>query len=59
MHCIVAKRPRYCDRFRNFWVDKVPMAALAASINESSALKLGYKFSYLLRHKITPDWLVG
>ena len=35
------------------------MAALAASINESSALKLGYKFSYLLRHKITPDWLVG
>jgi hypothetical protein len=35
------------------------MAALAASIDESCAFKLGNKFSYLLWHKITPEYLVA
>ena len=53
MPCIVAKRARYCDRFRNSRVDKVPVAAFPAAINETCAFKLGDKFSYLLRHEIT------
>ena len=53
MPCIVAKRARYCDRFGNFRVDEVPVAAPPAAIDETRALKLGDKFSYLLRHEIT------
>jgi hypothetical protein len=56
---IVAKRTRYCDRFRNSPVDKVPVAAFSAAINEARAFKLGDKFSQLLRHKITAGYLVA
>jgi len=59
MPCIVAKRPRYCDRFRNSRVDEVPVAAFPAAINETRALKLGDKFSYLLRHEITVGYFVA
>ena len=53
MPYIVAKRTRYCDRFRNSRVDEVPVAALPAAIDETRAFKFGDKFSYLLRHEIT------
>ena len=56
---IVAKRTRYCDRFRNARVDKVPVAAFAAAIDETRAFKLGDKFSHLLRHQITVGYFVA
>lgn len=56
---IVAKRTRYCDRFRNSRVDKVPVATLSAAINETRAFKLGDKFSHLLRHKITVGYFIA
>lgn len=59
MHCIVAKRTRYRDWFRNFRVDEVPVAAFPAAIDEARAFKLGDKFSYLLRHEITAGYLVA
>jgi hypothetical protein len=59
MHCIVAKRTRYCDRFRNFRVDEVPVAAFPAAINEARAFKLGDKLSHLLRHEITVGYFVA
>ena len=33
------------------------MAAFSASIDETCAFQLGNKFSHLLRHKITPEYL--
>jgi hypothetical protein len=35
------------------------MAAFSAPIDETSAFKLSNKFSHLLRHKITPKYLVA
>jgi len=40
-------------------VDKVPVAAFPAAINETCAFKLGDKFSYLLRHEITVGYFVA
>jgi hypothetical protein len=40
-------------------VDEVPVAAFPAAINETRALKLGDKFSYLLRHGITVGCFVA
>ena len=59
MLCIVAKRTRYCDRFRNSRVDEVPVAAFSAAIDEACAFKLGDKFSYLLWHEITVGYFVA
>ena len=59
MHSIIAKRTRYCDRFRNSRVDKVPVAAFAAAIDEARTFKLGNKFSYLLGHQITVRFFVA
>jgi hypothetical protein len=56
---IVAKRTRYCDRFQNSRVDKVPVAAFSAVINETRAFKLDNKFSHLLRHEITVGYFVA
>ncbi len=35
------------------------MATFPATIDETCAFKLGNKFSHLLRHKITPEYLVA
>ena len=59
MHCIVAKRTRYCDRFRNSRVDEVPVVAFPTAIDETCAFKLGDKFSYLLWHEITVGYFVA
>jgi hypothetical protein len=56
---VVAKRTRYCDRFRNSRVDKVSLAAFSATINETRAFELGDQFSYLLRHEITVGYFVA
>jgi len=59
MHYIIAKRTRFCDRFRNSGVDEVPVAAFPAAVDEACAFKLGDKFSYLLRHDITFGYFVA
>ncbi len=56
---IVARRTRYCDWFRNSRVDKVPVAAFSATINETRAFKLSDKFHYLLRHESTLGYFVA
>ena len=56
---IVAKRTRYCDRFRNSRMNKVSVATFSASVDEACAFKLGNKFSYLLRHEITGGYFVA
>jgi hypothetical protein len=40
-------------------VDKVPVAAFPAAINETRPLKLGDKFSHLLRHEITVGYFIA
>jgi hypothetical protein len=50
---VIAKRTGYCDGFDYLRVDKVSMAAFAASIDETRALKVGNKFSYFRRHYVT------
>jgi len=57
--CIVAKRTRYCDRFRNSRMHEVPVATFPAAIDETCAFKLGDKFSYLRRHEITGGYFVA
>lgn len=56
---IVAKRTRYCDRFRNFRMNKVSVAAFSAAVNETRAFKLVDKFSHFLRHEITVGYFVA
>ncbi len=56
---IVAKRTRYCDRFRNARMNKVSVATFSAPIDETCALKLSDKFSYLRRHAITGGYCVA
>jgi len=51
---IIAKRTRYCNWFANVRVDKVSVAALAATIDESRALELDNEISYFWRHLVTP-----
>jgi hypothetical protein len=51
---VIAKRTRYCNWFGNVRVDKVSVAALAATIDESRALKLDNEISYFWRHLVTP-----
>jgi hypothetical protein len=56
---IVAKRTRYCDRFRNFRVYEVSVATFPAATNETRTFKLGDKFAYLLRHEITVGYFLA
>lgn len=53
MFCVIAKRTGYCDGFGDFRVDKVSMAAFAASVDETRAFKVANKLSYFWRHQIT------
>lgn len=50
---VIAKRTRQCDELGNLRVDEVSVTAIAASLNETRAFKLGDKFSHFLRHEIT------
>ena len=45
--------PDIVDRFRNFRVDKVPVAAFSASIDETGTFEFSDKFSYLLWHEFS------
>jgi len=56
---VFAKRPRYCDRFRNFRVDKVSVTAFPAPVYETRPFKLGNQFSHLWRHKVTLGYSVA
>jgi len=40
-------------------VDKVPVAAFSAAIDETRAFKFSDNFPYLLRHEITDGYWVG
>ena len=51
--CILAKYSRYCYRFRNFRVVKVPVAAFSAAIDETGTFEFSDKFSYLLLHEFS------
>jgi hypothetical protein len=59
MPCVVAKRPRYCDRFRNSWVHKVSVTAFPAAVHEARPFKVGNKFPYLWWHKVTLGYCVA
>src|SRR5713101_2707153 len=48
---IIARITRDCYRSCHVRVNEVPVAALAASVDEAGAFKLGYEFSYLGWHE--------
>jgi hypothetical protein len=50
---VIAKRTGYCDGFDYLRMDKVSVAAFAASIDKTRSLKVGNKLSYFRRHSVT------
>ena len=51
--------PDTVDRFRNFRVDKVPVAVFSAAIDETGTFEINDKFSCLLWHEFSIEGLVA